>query len=80
MTDTPPAVPLPTLVRTVPNGAAPIEVWFEHEPDCEAVMIDIAAWVQELCIPADVAEQVAHAILDAVALRGRAWLTLPRSA
>ena len=65
MTDAPPPSPLPTLVRTVPNGSAPIEVWFEHEQGCEAVMLDIPEWSQELCIPADLAVQVAHAILDA---------------
>ena len=71
MTDTPRPSPLPTLVRTVPNGSAPIEVWFEHEQGCEAVMLDISEWSQELCIPVDIAEQVDRAILDALALRGR---------
>lgn len=71
MTDSPSRSPLPTLVRTVPNGSAPIEVWFEHEQGCEAVMLDISEWAQELCIPVDVAEQVARAILDALAFRGR---------
>ena len=69
MTDSPPPSPLPTLVRTVPNGSAPIEVWFEHEQGCEAVMLDISEWSQELCIPVDVAEQVARAILDAAQFR-----------
>lgn len=69
MTDSPPPSPLPTLVRTVPNGSAPIEVWFEHERGCEAVMLDISEWTQELCIPVDIAEQVARAILDAVQFR-----------
>ena len=73
MNDSPPPSPLPTLVRTVPNGSAPIEVWFEHEPGYEAVMVDISAWAQELCIPADLAAQVANAILDAVALRSVPW-------
>lgn len=69
MTDSPRPSPLPTLVRTVPNGSAPIEVWFEHEQGCEAVMLDISEWSQELCIPADLAVQVAHAILDAAQFR-----------
>lgn len=71
MTDSPLPSQLPTLVRTVPNGSAPIEVWFEHEQGCEAVMLDISEWSQELCIPADVAVEVARAILDALAFRGR---------